>query len=172
MGSPAHAGQPGTHLHHAAERDSAVGHSHGEARQPEGREALGDAASEGERLAAHHLEGVSHQASRQDHKDVACCSGEISCENLPGAQEARQEVGAWAAEVFQALGTGTQSGRTILEACPPQPTSKSQLLPPWALPGLSLPCPQEMSPQEGWLWEGRGQRWPTHPWQRSRRSGS
>lgn len=85
-GEPSATGQPGTHLHHAPEGDGAIGCSHGEARQPEGREAPGDAAGERERLGAHHLEGVSHQASKQDYEGVACCSGDNQRENLPGAQ--------------------------------------------------------------------------------------
>lgn len=93
-GSPASAGQPGTHLRHAPEGDGAVGCHHGKAWQSEGREALGDAAGERERLGPHHLEGVSYQASKQDYESVACCSGESNRENLAGARggkEGRQE---------------------------------------------------------------------------------
>ena len=95
MGSPASASQPGTHLHHALEGDGAVGCSHGEAWQPEGREAPGDAAGEHERLGAHHLEGVSNQASKQDYKGVACCSVESNHENLPRAQGGGRDGRRW-----------------------------------------------------------------------------
>lgn len=85
LGRPASPGQPGTHLHHRPEGHSAVGLSLGEGRQPAGGEALGDAAGERQRLGAPELEAVSHQASKQDHEGVACCSGENNPENVPGA---------------------------------------------------------------------------------------
>lgn len=94
-GEPSATGQPGTHLHHAPEGDGAVGRSHGEARQPEGGEAPGDAAGEHEWLGAHHLERVSHQASKQDHEGVACCSGDNNRENLPGAQGSGRDGRTW-----------------------------------------------------------------------------
>lgn len=77
-------GAASTHLHHALEGDGAVGRCQGEAWWPEGWQALGDAAGEPEGLGAHHLEGVSHQASKQDDESVACCqSGESNPESCP-----------------------------------------------------------------------------------------
>lgn len=101
MGSPTSAVQPGTHLHHGLEGDGAIGCSHGEMWQLEGREALGDAAGECERLGAHHLEGVSNQASKQDHKGIACCNRESNHQNLSRAQAEGRDSRSWVLKLLR-----------------------------------------------------------------------
>lgn len=149
-----------THLHHALEGDGAVGRCQGEARWPEGWEALGDAAREPEGLRAQHLEGVSHQASKQDNESVACCrSGESNCESCPAAGGAG--MGIRAAEDFPALeGAQWQHPWDFVLPEPPAGLGSCQ-------PGLyqfqALSSLTQRAHGRGW---GRGHL--THPCQRSR----
>lgn len=77
----------------------------------------------------------------------------------PGGAGGTAGGGTWAAEVSQTFGRGMHSGRTILGTLS-SPTHLQVSAPAhlgFTTSRLSLPCPEETRPQEGWAREERGQ---------------